>query len=232
MGTRQCADLKSIGRKLDIQPTHEKGSHARELIESKSRADDEFVMDWSEGDDILGKWVKVRPNGIVMSKTLLILMLMATQLLAGTGGSLYLCISNDGSCCCFDVGPESCTCGRGHKDGSAGRAAASCDCGEVTCQCHECHETSIPESEATIEVANEDCGCVHIPLMVSVEQPTRTVRSTIATDAERLALLIASLPSISVNHTFSVNSPEVRWNGPPAVPEFALTVISTVVMRC
>lgn len=161
-----------------------------------------------------------------MAKSLLILMLVATQLLAGSGGSLYLCISGDGSCCCLDSGPGSCTCC--HEPDDDPQACAS-DCDEVACRCHDGRETP---AAPTVEIANDDCGCIHIPLIVSAEQPTRVVRTATTTDAERLTQLIASPPSLDIGHTISVASPPASWGRPPAVPQFALTVISTVVIRC
>jgi len=161
-----------------------------------------------------------------MAKSLLILMLVATQLLAGSGGSLYLCISGDGSFCCLDSGPGSCTCC--HEQDDDPPACAS-DCDEVTCRCHDRRETP---ADPTVEIANEGCGCIHIPLIVSAAQPTRVVRARTPTDAERLRQLMASLPSIDVAHTAIVASPPASWGGPPAVPQFALTVVSTAVIRC
>lgn len=164
-----------------------------------------------------------------MAKSLLILMLVATQLLAGSGGSLYLCISGDGSYCCLDSGPGSCTCC--HEQDDDPQACAS-DCHEVTCSCHDRHETP---AEPTVEIAKEGCGCIHIPLIVSAEQPTRVVRTATTTDAERLTQLIASPPSLDIGRAISVASPSASWGGPPAVPQFALialTVVSTIVIRC
>jgi hypothetical protein len=42
-----------------------------------------------------------------MAKSLRMLTLMTTQLLSGSGGGVYLCLSNDGSFHCFDGGPDS-----------------------------------------------------------------------------------------------------------------------------
>jgi hypothetical protein len=41
---------------------------------------------------------------------LLVLALVATQLQSWSGGALYLCLKSDGSLCCIDEGPDSCTC--------------------------------------------------------------------------------------------------------------------------
>ncbi|GIX05064.1 MAG: hypothetical protein KatS3mg114_0933 [Planctomycetaceae bacterium] len=163
-----------------------------------------------------------------MAKSLLILMLAATQLLAGSGGSLYLCISNDGSYCCFDSGPESCTCCIGHDEEHAACVASERD--GCACQCHD--RDGKQQAEPSVAIADDGCGCIHIPLIVSAEQPTTATRPAATLSAERIALSIASLASIPCSHTSSVSSPPPFWSGPPAVPEYALTIVSTVVIRC
>jgi hypothetical protein len=45
-----------------------------------------------------------------MVRWLLVLALVATQLQSWSGGALYLCLKTDGSFCCIDEGPDSCTC--------------------------------------------------------------------------------------------------------------------------
>lgn len=168
---------------------------------------------------------------VLMAKSLLILMLMAMQVLAGTCGSLHLCISNDGSYCCIDAGPESCTCCHKH-----GEAAHNACCDEPACEavpekcCEHCDEEST-EPDAQCIVAGDPCACTHIPLIVSSSQPTTIARSTINESIERCSLLIAWLPSL-VGSDAVAPLPHLRWFEPPVVPDFALTVISTVVIRC
>lgn len=169
---------------------------------------------------------------VLMAKSLLILMLMATQLLAGTCGLLHLCISDDGTYCCIDAGPESCTCCQKHSEAVP---EACCDEHAVdavseTC-CEHCEEEST-EPDTQTSVAGDPCGCTHIPLMVSSSQPTTIVRSTISESVERYTLLVAWLPSLVGSDAVDGPSPHLRWFGPPVVPDFALTVISTVVIRC
>jgi len=94
-----------------IVPRQTLGSSALAWVRSSELEEIRHFPSWTRGAtadriNTLGKSV----CGVFMAKSLLILMLMTTQLLAGSGGSVYLCISNDGSYCCFDTGPESCMC--------------------------------------------------------------------------------------------------------------------------
>lgn len=168
-----------------------------------------------------------------MAKLLIILMLMTTQLLAGTCRSMHLCISNDGSYCCIDAGPDSCTCCQKHSEGVP---EACCDehaGDEVSEKCGEHCEEEITEPDAQSSVAGDPCGCTHIPLMGSSSHPTITpARTTINESIERCSLLVAWLPALFARDAAVAPSPHLRWFDPPVVPDFSLTVISTVVIRC
>ncbi|MFO0903703.1 MAG: hypothetical protein U0939_11925 [Pirellulales bacterium] len=165
-----------------------------------------------------------------MAKSLLILMLMTTQLLAGSGDSVYLCIGSDGSYR-IDAGRDSCT---------------SCD---VTCGADCCADSndSIGQRDGlpcgthgnnrrfqqAIETlaAEESCDCTHIPIMTSSDQPTRAARASITVDVERLSLLVAQPSSIGLACLPAPPSSLHRWVN-SAIPDFALAVISTVIIRC
>ena len=167
-----------------------------------------------------------------MVKSLLILMLMTMQLLAGSGGSVYLCISNDGEYCCLDTGPQSCTCCQEHQQ----EAAHETCCSEVGCSgkiagppCGQRNESSSLSGEMVMDGA---CGCTHVPIAASADHPTTVIRPTVTVESERLALLVAWLPTRLGDTDAAAFLPHFRWTGPPAVPDFTLTVISTVVIRC
>jgi len=66
---------------------------------------------------------------------------------------------------------------------------------------------------------------------MSSDQPTNVVRSSNSVDGERLISLIALLPTLAFDR-HAVAHPPLRWTDPPAVLDFALTVVSTVVIRC
>ncbi len=165
-----------------------------------------------------------------MAKSLLILMLLTTQILAGSGGSLYLCIKNDGSGFCFDTDIAACTCC--HKEVTKQIACVGCGC-ESAESCRELEEQEACKAKHHGLLASEPCGCTHIPVMVSGEQATTVARTLVTTESERLTLLLAWLPSSSiVDQLAESDPPRWRWNGPPAIPDFALSVVATTVIRC
>jgi hypothetical protein len=90
-----------------------------------------------------------------MVKSFLILMLMTTQLLAGSRESLYVCIRGDGSFCCLDVGENDCAhCEAGDEEVAtveteiiASQPSASPEI-DSTCGCC-CNEAKLTSSELT-----------------------------------------------------------------------------------
>lgn len=167
-----------------------------------------------------------------MAKSLIVLVLMTTQFLTGISGSVYLCISNDGSYCCIDAGPASCECCHEPVEPSHDACCAEPGCevaSEFSC---EAHDEDSPQPDRHSFAAVDPCGCTHVPVMVSSDQPTTVARSSTAVDVERLSLLIALPLTLGSGLEIAVPSPHIHWSGPPAVPNFSLTVISTVVIRC
>lgn len=165
-----------------------------------------------------------------MVKSLLVLMLVMTQLLAGSGDSVYLCIGNDGSY-------------------SIHAGSAPCTPGQVTCGsgCHSCNDASPGQQERSpcgnhlgdravsqtgdpLVLAGA-CDCTHIPLVMASDQPTRTTRNSIAVDFEWLSSLLAQAPTIDIAYQ-SVLQLTFRCYDTSTVPDFTLTVVSTVVIRC
>lgn len=165
-----------------------------------------------------------------MVKSLLILMLVMTQLLAGSGDSVYLCIGNDGS---YSIHAES----------------APCAPGQVTCGsgCHSCNDASPGQQErspcgnhpgdrAVFQTGDPlvlagTCDCTHIPVVMASDQPTRTTRNSIAVDFEWLSSLLAQAPTIDIAYQ-SVLQLTFHCYDTSTVPDFTLTVVSTVVIRC
>jgi len=157
-----------------------------------------------------------------MAQSLLILMLVTTQLLAGNSGTVYLCVSNDGSYCCIDTGSTSCECCHDEQEAAH----------DACCSDPACGDEAPPFRQQGL-LAGDPCGCTHIPVLISADQPATVVRPSNRTESERLALLVAWLPSLFLGSQVGVlTSLPTRWSGPPAAPDFALTVISTVVLRC
>lgn len=166
--------------------------------------------------------------GVFMVKSLLILALVTTQLLAGSGGSLYLCISNDGSHWCVDSDPASCTCCRQEAETDE---HSGCCCSHVAGSCDGDRDEHRTPSESP-ELAGQPCGCTHILISHPQQSPT-TVRASSTTDAERLALLVALLPHAPLHDQFVSDGPDLtfRLNSPP-IPSQSLAILSSVVLRC
>lgn len=164
-----------------------------------------------------------------MARLLLILMLVTTQLLSGSGGSVYLCVRNDGTCCCIDSGPASCTCcdkedqHEGYADGCCVHEAGSCD--------GRHHDNQMPESDQSPLLAGDPFGCTH--LLISSELPTCVSRISAANDFQRIAQLAALVPSLTIWNEFDASSlANARPDRPPSFHDFILIVVSTVVIRC
>lgn len=180
------------------------------------------------------KDVRLWEFGVFMVKSLLILALVTTQLLAGSGGSLYLCISNDGSHWCVDSDPASCTCCRqeAEKTAESGEGDDSgCCCSHVAGSCDGDRDEHRKPSELP-ELAGQPCGCTHILISHPQQSPT-AVRASSTTDAERLALLVALLPHALLHDQFVSDGPDpaFRLDSPP-LPSQSLTILSSVVLRC
>lgn len=175
-----------------------------------------------------------------MTRTLLILTLISTQLLSVSGDALYLCVRNDGSTCCVDAGPESCTCCQAPDE-----LADSDPCHESECSSHGldhdhglaagcCEDHELPASPfpAFVAVIGDDCDCTHIPLAVASEQPTVNSRQSAAADLDFHAFLLAPAGQGreigSLVGDFSLQ----QWLGDAPPIDFALTVMSTIVIRC
>lgn len=165
-----------------------------------------------------------------MAKWALFLTLAFAQLLSGSGGNVYLCVKNDGSCYCVDTGPESCQCGSERESCQQEACCEGTECGgDKACGSH-CSASCPDQIQFT---ANAPCQeCSHIPLLLSSEQPTSVSRgSTDLTEAQRVLLLAAPNPAPRPSE-FSPTGLEVWRSSPPTVRDFSLTMLSTVVIRC
>lgn len=165
-------------------------------------------------------------HGVHMTKTLLILLLITMQLLAGSGASVYLCIGCDGSYG-IETSTESCLC---DTDDHADDESCPCDCDDRHCE----HRETAVHVQLTGDGASKDspCGCTHIPLIVSSSQSHLLGRSVANLDAGRQSFLLAVPPNNSVFSALASRA-DVRWHVARAdVLDFSLTVVSTVVIRC
>lgn len=169
-----------------------------------------------------------------MIKSALILMLVTTQLLAGSGGSVYLCISNDGSFYCLDAGPSTCSCGT-RQATSLGDAD---DADKDGCSCCSHCRASKPHNErdlapiTELSSSEDSSGCTHI-LLSHDQGPSQVARSTSAADMDRLLHLAGHLravtPMLSVIDC-GCSLRERFWL--PAIPSQTMAVLSSVLIQC
>lgn len=165
-----------------------------------------------------------------MSKSLLILMLMTTQLLTGGGVSGYICISSNGAFG-FHFGSSSCTScqvacevdGKSRGDCNAQQSCSS------SCSNHRIDRLN-KVTIGTLGVA-KSCDCTHIPVTIESEPPTRVARNLTTADYNQLASLVALLPTIG-NCCQATSQTPFHSVGTAVAPDFSLAVISTVVIRC
>jgi hypothetical protein len=165
-----------------------------------------------------------------MAKSLLILMLVTTQLAAAGRGSVYLCIDGSGEYCCLDAGPESCDCCRHVQQQQPDACCEACEHEHPGSPSqHESNEKPQPCDGSL--VAGDSCGCTHIPVVQSSAESRSAVRPSLSTNIEMSVQLMAVSATLSCVGD-AIARPPLRWADPPAVPNFAQTVLSTVVIRC
>ncbi len=163
-----------------------------------------------------------------MLKLVLVLMLLTTQLLAGAGGSVYLCISNDGSFFCIDRGPSTCNC-RGNRSTEDTEEDYGCKCNcHAPESCDECNHSR----EELLTASGDPSGCTHI--LLSRDQAAVTVaRTSSSIDVDRIFQLVADLSGMlrMEGSNDSRHSPHERFR-PPTVPSQTMTVLAWVLIQC
>lgn len=168
-----------------------------------------------------------------MIKSFLILMLTTTQLLAGSGGSVYLCIKDDGSFCCVDAGAKACRCCEEEIPVAAEPPPAGCGC---------CRETAAPKgptgddasssSFKFILTSNDPCGCTHV-LIVQDQAYAKVNRISTRSDVQQLVQMAAHLPGLAALDGLNALRTAAGWQyRPPTVEPQALTVRLSVQIRC
>ena len=165
-----------------------------------------------------------------MFRSLIFVAMMATQLFARSAGAVFLCVCNDGSAVCICPGPSACTCCGKYCEGSIERCVnkTSREAEPERC-CENCAET--PAKEDVFPAIDAPCGCTFFPLMVESDQPTTMIRCA-AMEVEWNSHLVALLPTCVEIDELDLRLHQWRMLPPLASPDFFLTVISTVVIRC
>ncbi|MFO1096500.1 MAG: hypothetical protein U0992_24810 [Planctomycetaceae bacterium] len=164
-----------------------------------------------------------------MAKLLLILVLVTTQLAAAGSRSVYLCFDGDGEYCCLDAGPDSCNCCRDEQESPHDACCEACE-QEHSGSPSRHHDDNRRQACDGFLSAADSCGCTHIAVVMSSDRSI-AIRSPVSSDAETSLSLVALPPMLSCIGD-AMARPLLRWADPPAVPDFAQTVLSTVVIRC
>lgn len=180
-------------------------------------------------------------DGKLMAKSFLILMLMTTQLLAASGGSVYVCIRNDGTLCCLDRGPSDCDCCEEEKVESAtfqkveipeGRGGCGCGCSNSDLSC-ELDDSLQPEQFSELTAVSDDpCGCTH--LLISHDQGSVCpANATPVFDASRLIQCLFEAPAHFNNDVASnLRNAAFQQFKPPPISSQAIIVLSWVLIQC
>ncbi len=162
---------------------------------------------------------------MVISKLLIILMLATTQLLSGSGVSLYLCISNDGIFCIH----------WGAVCGNSCQSSSESSCGSCSNDDAEQRRNQLCRSRDSGPLDHlaiqDSCDCTHIPIALSSGQPTAHAQTSVTVDSERLSSNFVQMPCIGFACLPMPLSAVDRF-GASKIPDFTLTVVSTVIIRC
>lgn len=163
-----------------------------------------------------------------MLNALLSLVLATTQLLAWSGGSLYLCLSDNGFHC-VDFGPASCTCC--HSPAEQDEHADHC-CSDAAVTCDGDHAGyPKPENIASPIFASDSCGCTHV--QITSQQPTSILQASSAMDVERHLQFAAVLPFVlSGDLPLGDRFDPACSRGSPPIPSQALIILASIILRC
>jgi hypothetical protein len=110
----------------------------------------------------------IRVTFAIMRKPLISLALVAAQMLTWATGSLYACVSADGSAC-VDRGPQFCECCHGPQAEWAPHEAVH----PKSCVDHGCHAA---EMEFVHAWSAAPCGCQHQSMGEAAKAVTRGVK--------------------------------------------------------
>lgn len=158
-----------------------------------------------------------------MTKLVLSLTLVLTQVAASGGSPLFLCLGHCGAVC-IDFGPEACDC------------CDSTSCGHETCMPAGCRhdapgicQHSSGESQATaLTGVDDDCGCKHV--QISAPQHAVAPRNGGPDDASTALALaptcLLTVPELSVQG--AMHSPPLDAMPPCS----SLALSASAIMRC
>lgn len=171
----------------------------------------------------------IRESGTMYQ--LLIQLLIATQLLAGSGQTVYLCVSLDGTYCCVDDGPNACHC-TAEVVVPATTGFSCCTSHVVCCPPTITDKLCLDSQSAADALGAQSHGCTHIPLELSSTDPATLSR--LDADQHGQPLLAIAVYSPPVWDLPVLPSPPRVGRGQtdPPLPSYSVAVVSTVVFRC
>src|SRR5262245_43856576 len=158
-----------------------------------------------------------------MGKTLLTLMLVATQVVPWTASPLFLCVGSDGSIC-LDGGPAACTCCCDHEHEDDACCAGSAD--------NARHGHRLPAQsgdQGTASISDDDCDCAHI-LLSHDARVVRRIR--VSDDTLKGAPMLATFVTgseIEVSAPTLATTVGLMWRNAPPLP---LSERAPFVLRC
>jgi hypothetical protein len=155
-----------------------------------------------------------------MTKTLLSLLVVATQLLSWNASPLYFCLGDDGSMC-IDFGPDTCGC-------CLDKSEDACYGAHEPCPADHKHDTHVADHAADHGQSNP-CGCDH----VQISEPQIAVRHR-AVDIDAHDVLAAAVLAVDASacHVAAADVQLTESAFRPAIPRPALAELSSVVLRC
>lgn len=143
-----------------------------------------------------------------MAKTLLSLVLAATQLLSWSAPAAYLCLAGDGAVG-FDFGPTACHACQDHEH-------------SVCCGDHDEHSTCSTGIQAP-------CDCVHVPVISTQGSVTCRAANT-GDDARQVASSFAALAVVFSHEVTTSREPTAAC--PRFIVSRALLERACAVLRC
>lgn len=165
----------------------------------------------------------------MLVRTILILMMLTSQIIAGMGGSVYLCISSQGIN--LDAGPSACTSCDSVDDHKTPERHPTCLKSDHHSSCG-CGETPFSHGLANdVASIDDSCDCLHILVTESSNVPA-TVTSSTAEIEFRITISDAAILSQSQLDSSRFVQNVVASPRHQVVFDSTLSILSNVIIRC
>lgn len=165
----------------------------------------------------------------MLVRTILILMTLTSQIIAGMGGSVYLCISSQGIN--IDAGPTACTSCDSTEDHKTPERHSTCVKGEHHSSCG-CGETPGSRSLANdVASLDDSCDCLHILVTESSNVPA-TVTGSTAEIEFRVMISDATILSQSLLDCCRFEQNVAISPRHQVIYDSSLSILSNIIIRC